>query len=47
MTPIFEGGAMGQEIPVTVEIRSDFLLNQDPPLAVWQKTHLPEKVKER
>ena len=41
VTPIFEGGAIGQPVPLTVEIRGKPLSTT----TSWQK-RLPDKVKE-
>jgi hypothetical protein len=41
----FEGGAVGTEVPLIVEIRRDGLSNEDIPLIACQ-AYLPAKVKE-
>ncbi len=44
--PIFEDGAVGQRVPLTVEIRMDARWKEaNIPTEAWQK-NLPEKVKE-
>jgi hypothetical protein len=46
VTPFFTGGGAGQAIPVTVEVRSPYLSDEDISLAFWRQAQLPEKVKE-